>query len=413
MPLEKAEYMTIMGAMGDAVMISTGVARLYKGQRNQWNYTKIMGAVCLCEQTGAVYFKIVDLKSGRCAWEQELYENFEYNKTASFFHTFEINDCVAGFSFADEDEANKFYQTVQNKIPRAGGSRNTAPPRQPSIQREDSSKDMKDMTKKKKEKSASGGGFLSGLFGTKKEAEVSISGPENFRHESHIGWDPEHGFEIRNIPPQWRKLFQAAGIKKSDLKDAETVKFVMDTISQNLPPGTAPPMMGGSAPPAPPKRTGPAPPTPANTRGAPPPPTANRGAAPPPPTRGGPPMGGSAPPPPPPPPGLGGGPPMSPPTRGGPPPPAAPVYEETYEESYEDDGGGNDTRGGLLAQIRQGTSLKKAEERNSELPELDQQTSDNLASILASAMAARRVDMKLKPAPGEEGEEGDEDGWSD
>jgi len=405
--LEKAEFMTIMGALGDAVMISTGVARLYKGQKNQWNYTKIMGAVCLCEQAGAVYFKIVELKSGRCAWEQELYENFEYNKTSSFFHTFEINDCVAGFSFADEDEASKFYQTVQNKIPRAGGSRNTAPPRQLSIQREDSTKDMKDMTKKKKEKSASGG-FLSGLFGTKKEAEVSISGPENFRHESHIGWDPEHGFEIRNIPPQWRKLFQAAGIKKSDLKDADTVKFVMETISQNLPPGTAPPMMGGAAPPAPPKRTGPAPPPPATTR-APPPPT-TRGAAPPPPSRGGAPppptTRGDAPPPPPPPPGPG-----APPPRG-PPAPAAPVYEESYEQ-YEEEDNGSDSRGGLLAQIRQGTSLKKAEERSSELPELDQQTSDNLASILASAMAARRVDMKLKPAPGEDGEEGDEDGWSD
>jgi len=403
--LDKTEFMTIMGALGDAVMISTGVARLYKGQKSQWNYTKIMGALCLCEQAGAVYFKIVDLKSGRCAWEQELYENFEYNKTASFFHTFEINDCVAGFSFADEDEANKFYQIVQTKIPRAGGSRNTAPPRQASMQREDSSKDMKDMTKKKKEKPASGG-FLSGLFGTKKEAEVSISGPENFRHESHIGWDPEHGFEIRNIPPQWRKLFQAAGIKKSDLKDADTVKFVMDTISQNLPPGTAPPMMGG-APPAPPKRTGPAPAAPSTRGGAPPPPT-TRGVTPPPPTRGGPAMGGSAPPPPPPPPGLG-----APSTRGPPGAPAAPSYEESYEENYEDDDGGSDSRGGLLAQIRQGTNLKKAEERSSELPELDQQTSDNLASILASAMAARRVDMKLKPAPGEEGEEGDEDGWSD
>jgi len=404
--IDKTEFMTIMGALGDAVMIGAGVARLYKGQKNKWTYTRIMGAVCFCEQAGAVYFKIVDLKSGKCTWEQELYENFEYNKTASFFHTFEINDCVAGFSFADEDEANKFYQVVQSKIPRAGGSRNTAPPRQP-IQREDSAKDM---TKKKKEKSAnsSTGGFLSGLFGTKKEAEVSISGPENFRHESHIGWDPEHGFEIRNIPPQWRKLFQAAGIKKSDLKDAETVKFVMDTISQNLPPGTAPPMMGG-APPAPPKRTGPAPTAP-TTRGPPAPTT--RGLAPPPPSRGG--GGGAAPPPPPPPPGPGGlGAPQAPSTRGGPVAPA-PAYEESYETYEEDDnGGGGDARGGLLAQIREGKSLKKAEERDSELPELDQQTSDNLATILASAMAARRVDMKLKPAPGEEGEEGDEDGWSD
>jgi len=401
--LDKTEYMTIVNALGGAVLIGTTVARLYKGQRNQWNYTKVMGAVCLCEQSGAIYFKIVDLRNSKCVWEQELYENFEYNKTVSFFHTFEINDCVAGFSFADEQEADKFFQTVQTKIPRSGGAKTPPQPsRQASLTREDSAKDV---TKKKEKKDkSSGGGFLSGLFGGKKDAEVTISGPENFRHESHIGWDPEHGFEIRNIPPQWRKLFQAAGIKKSELKDAETAKFLITTITQNLPAGVA-------APPAPPKRTGPgAPPTPMSRSAAPPPPM-SRTAAPPPPNmnRGPPPPMGGGPPPPPPLPGLG--------ARGGGAPPApynsTPSYDEEPEPEPEDDGTAGDTRSGLLAQIRQGKELKKADERVvSELPELDQQTSDNLANILASAMAARRVDMKLKPAPGEENDE-DNDGWSD
>ncbi len=49
--------------------------------------------------------------------------------------------------------------------------------------------------------------------------EIELSGPTNFRHESHIGWDSQNGFEIRNIPPEWRQLFQAAGVRKSELRD--------------------------------------------------------------------------------------------------------------------------------------------------------------------------------------------------
>lgn len=41
---------------------------------------------------------------------------------------------------------------------------------------------------------------LRGLFGKRKEnsqLEIKdISGPTGFRHESHIGWDSEHGFEV-------------------------------------------------------------------------------------------------------------------------------------------------------------------------------------------------------------------------
>jgi len=84
-------------------------------------------------------------------------------------------------------------------------------------------------------------------FGEEQNADdVVLSGPSGFRHESHIGWDPQNGFEIRNIPPEWRKLFQAAGVKKSKLQDGETAKFIMETVAQAAlgmepPPAPAPP----------------------------------------------------------------------------------------------------------------------------------------------------------------------------
>jgi hypothetical protein len=115
-----------------------------------------------------------------------------------------------------------------------------------------------------------------------KEPDVEISAPRDFRHLSSIGWTPENGFEIRNIPPEWRKLFQAAGVKKSELKDKDTAAFVMDIIQKeggvellqggggggggggagdaaaapSAPPPPAPPMPPANAPKAPDAATG-------------------------------------------------------------------------------------------------------------------------------------------------------------
>ena len=69
-----------------------------------------------------------------------------------------------------------------------------------------------------------------------------ISGPTNFSHDSHIGWDPVNGFDINNIPPEWKKLFKEAGVKKSDLENKETAMFLVETIAQNI--GTPKPQSG-------------------------------------------------------------------------------------------------------------------------------------------------------------------------
>jgi hypothetical protein len=47
------------------------------------------------------------------------------------------------------------------------------------------------------------------------------------RHESHIGWTAEKGFDLTNIPPEWQELFDKAGVTKDQLQDAETQQFGM------------------------------------------------------------------------------------------------------------------------------------------------------------------------------------------
>ncbi len=55
-------------------------------------------------------------------------------------------------------------------------------------------------------------GFFSALFGSKEKKKEEVSGPTDFKHVQHIGYDPEKGFECSQIPEQWKSLFRNAGL---------------------------------------------------------------------------------------------------------------------------------------------------------------------------------------------------------
>jgi Wiskott-Aldrich syndrome protein len=134
-------------------------------------------------------------------------------------------------------------------------------------------KEEKQREKEQKKKDKKGG----------QSRAMVIEGPTNVTHVSHIGWDSKNGFQIQNIPAEWRKLFQAAGVRKSELHNPETVAFLMNTVSaiqsqqepptMNRPP-PGPPTMN-RAPPGPPAMNRPPPslaPPPPLPGGPPPPP---------------------------------------------------------------------------------------------------------------------------------------------
>jgi hypothetical protein len=58
------------------------------------------------------------------------------------------------------------------------------------------------------------------------------SAPTNFQRVGHIGLDANGQFDVSNIPPELKRLFQSVGIKKSDLKDAAFAKTVFNAIDQ-------------------------------------------------------------------------------------------------------------------------------------------------------------------------------------
>jgi Wiskott-Aldrich syndrome protein len=316
-------------------------------------------------------------------FEQELYSSFIYKEPKSFFHTFETDDSVVGMSFADVAEAKEMLATVLYAKQMPPSQANGPAPAGKSAAKP---MPVKKEEKKPKEKKKGGGGFFSKLFGGGKDEmpEIEFSKPTNFRHQSHIGWDPSKGFEVDNIPPDWKKLFQAAGIKKSELRDAETAKYVMGVLNEAIaaeeaggpPTDNAPPVPTGMAPqpPGPPPMIGggPAPP---------PPPPPGPGRAPPPPSNN---YGGAG----------AGGPPVAPP----------------MPQPSGGDSGDGDGRNSLLSAIRGGTTLKKVDPTAvPDLKQFDQAKTTDLASVLASAMNSRRVDMNTE----DDAQGADADEWSD
>ncbi|XP_016125800.1 neural Wiskott-Aldrich syndrome protein-like isoform X2 [Sinocyclocheilus grahami] len=228
----------------------------------------------------------------------------------------------------------------------------------------------------------------------KKISKSEIGTPSNFRHVGHVGWDPNTGFDLNNLDPELKNLFDMCGISEAQLKDKETskdiyefiekrggVEAVKNELRRQAPP--PPPSRGGPPPPPPPHNFAPPPPPPSRGRGAPPPPPPSRvptcAPPPPPPSRpgiGAPPRPppsrgpGSAPPPPPPPqpaslsppappppPSIGGAPPPPPPPPGPPPPAPPPLPDGDLGEAP----GG---KSALLNQIREGAQLKKVDQNN-------------------------------------------------
>ncbi|KAF9087479.1 hypothetical protein BGX27_002917, partial [Mortierella sp. AM989] len=279
-PEDKASVKRALPSTTQKIITAT-VARLYVAypDPNSWTYSGIMGGLAFVQTKDTFMFRIVDLMGSRgVIWEQELYDNFEYTQERSFFHTFSLDSCLAAFSFADDQEASVFYKKVSNR----------------------------DSVKKVKSPEGSPGGTpksrKSGFFGSKKEKKGSkgkldktqIGLPSNFRHLGHIGWDPNKGFNVQNIDPEWKNLFEQLdkmGVSHEDIQD--NAEFVEKFVQSRGGPGAV--KKAPAAPAAPASRTRPTPssgaatsasgsvPKPATSKAPPPPPPASRRTAPPPP----------------------------------------------------------------------------------------------------------------------------------
>ncbi|KAF7191205.1 Proline-rich protein LAS17 [Pseudocercospora fuligena] len=100
---------------------AVAVAKLYIAypNRNKWTYTGMQGAAVLANDLvgNTFWIKMVDVSPANrgVIWDQEIYDTFQYNQDRTFFHTFELEDCLAGLSFADEKEAKQFKKKMDER----------------------------------------------------------------------------------------------------------------------------------------------------------------------------------------------------------------------------------------------------------------------------------------------------------
>ena len=65
-------------------------------------------------------------------------------------------------------------------------------------------------------------------------SSLAIGSPTNVKHEAHVGWDAERGFEVRNLPDEWKALLKSAGVRRRDLEDRQTARKIVDAISHGM-----------------------------------------------------------------------------------------------------------------------------------------------------------------------------------
>ncbi|XP_040261437.1 wiskott-Aldrich syndrome protein isoform X1 [Bufo bufo] len=456
--------------------LATTVVQLLLSPSNDHWIKQSCGVVCLVKDNPrrSYFIRLYDVTEEKLVWEQEISQQLMYLTPRPYFHTFPSDECQAGLNFASEEEAEAFQAVVEEKLqkrqhrqekrqalpppppvsderrstlplpPPPGHIANGPPSPQPypptqhaginlaavSIQNPDITSERyralpipNDKSKSKK--------------GKKKFSKADIGAPSGFKHVSHVGWDPNNGFDVNALDPELRNLFSKAGISDAQLKDAETSKLIYDFIEQHggMEAVKEELRMGGdSDPPTPPSRfapsptrpppgrgrTGPLPPPPSRGSSVPPPPPPSRSSpapppppdlhrAPPPPRAGpAPPRSGGPPPPPPPPPPLA----SEPQFHGGPPPPPPPAVSGGQASPISPAPVG---RGALLDQIRQGIQLSKVTEP-ADIPTSTQSdaSSEGLVGALMHVMQKRsKVIHSSDEDDDDGGEEEDDDEWDD
>ncbi|CAG5927612.1 unnamed protein product [Menidia menidia] len=357
------------------ITLSSAVVQVFTADRNAgWN-KRCCGVACLVKDNPqrSYYIRVFDIRDGKMMFEQELYNNFSIHLPKPYFITFAGDTCQVGLNFASEEETKRFRNNLSELIGRRQrkNEKRRDPPNGPTLPMatvdirnpEISGQRFHNSQMNNLVHSSFGKRDKKGKSKNKKKlTKADIGTPSNFQHIGHVGWDPNTGFDLNNLDPDLKNLFDMCGISEAQLKDKETSKVIYDFIEKKGGVEAVKNELRRQAPPPPPSRSGPPPPPPHHSSAPPPPPPPSRGgrSAPPPPPPSRAPV--SAPPPPPPSrPGIGPPPPPPPPPPPGPPPPALPLSTE----ANGGDGGlpspGN--KSALLNQIREGTQLKKVEQK--------------------------------------------------
>nr|CAD7404994.1 unnamed protein product [Timema poppensis] len=76
------------------------------------------GVLCLVKdnQRRSYFFRLFCLSRRQMVWEHEVYNTMDYKSPKPFLHTFEAEECIAAFNFAQEEEAIVLRNILLQKL---------------------------------------------------------------------------------------------------------------------------------------------------------------------------------------------------------------------------------------------------------------------------------------------------------
>ena len=108
-PRENHEVFSMLGPRVQS--LSTAVVQLLMASptASEWRLVTT-GVACLAKDSirRSYFIQIFDFDHRQRVWEEELYCEMRYRTRDSKFHTFEVENSIAGISFLDDREADDF-----------------------------------------------------------------------------------------------------------------------------------------------------------------------------------------------------------------------------------------------------------------------------------------------------------------
>ncbi|PWA30390.1 hypothetical protein CCH79_00017677 [Gambusia affinis] len=222
--------------------LCSAVVQVYRAERSCSWVKRCCGVACLVKDNPqrSYFIRVFDIKEGKSMFEQELYHSFSISCPRPYFITFAGDSCQVGLNFASEEEAKRFRVTVSDLLTRRQRKSGPALPmatvdiKNPEINniRVQNSHSHHQPYHLNNMLSHSGLVRRDKKSKKKKLTKADIGTPSNFQHIGHVGWDPNTGFDLNNLDPELKNLFDMCGISEAQLKDRETSKVIYDFIEK-------------------------------------------------------------------------------------------------------------------------------------------------------------------------------------
>ncbi|KAG5830819.1 hypothetical protein ANANG_G00314620 [Anguilla anguilla] len=245
------------------ITLCSAVVQVYAADRTSTWVKRCCGVACLVKDNPqrSYFIRVFDIKDGKMMFEQEFYNSFSISCSRSYFLSFAGDSCQMGLNFANEEEAKRFRAAAGELIGRRQRKteKRRDPPNGPALPmatvdiknpeinnvRFHNNNIMHSSFSKEKKK----------VKGKRKRlTKADIGTPSNFQHIGHVGWDPNTGFDLNNLDPELKNLFDMCGISEAQLKDKETSKVIYDFIEKKGGVEAVKNELRRQAPPPPPSR---------------------------------------------------------------------------------------------------------------------------------------------------------------